>query len=936
MSFTYGPTDGAFASLASSRRSMAVLVPLLTTLLSLLVCGSAWGTTGHGFAGALGGAGVGDGQFSGNPAPAGVGVGLSGDVFVADQGQSPEGVTFPRLERFGGLGVFGSSIAIDPSAFQTLGTVAVDSAVSGGVYVTAVNPSTGAPSVAKYTLAGTFLYALDASSSGTSISGGSAMAVDSSDGTVYVTATDSLGLPVIDSFDDSGTFITSFDGSNGSSDGRFACPSGLAVDAAHRVYVLDGVGCLSLGRVDQYSSAGVFEARVDDGSRGGPQAVATDPASSEVYVAEAGPSGLQVTHFTAGGATPVQTFNIANVGALSGLAVGPDGAVYAADSTNAVVDRFTAFEGPTVTTAAASDVATTSATLNGTVDPGGLAASYRFEYGLDTSYGHSTAVTGAGSGTGAVPTPYPVTGLNPNTTYHFRIIGFNSSGSIVGEDQTITTVAAPPALDGSPAFASAITSTSARIHATVNPNHSPTTYHIDYGTTTAYGSVAPAPPNVDGDAGSTSIDTPVAAAVTGLAPGTLYHFRITADNGVGGSQHGVDGMFFTAPAAPGTVNSVTTGQATLAATINPHGSPTTYHFNYGPSTLYGASTPEAYGGLGDGEHIVSGHVGGLSPSTTYHVRVVARTDGQTRTGVDWTFTTAPAPVAVAVDAIGVTTSTAILVGTADTHGLPGTYRFELFSLDGGYSATTSEQPARADAGAQRVTAAVAGLPAGESFRLRLVVTSNDATDHSSQIIFATAAVPKVSPPAPIPVGYGCATPRLDAQTGKPKPGDTLTVAGTDLGVGGTVVLGDRLATPTDWSTDGFTIRVPTEATGTLPLTANCGHVSNTIAVAIYRQPDSTFTITKHSVVGSVATLSVRVPGPGKLQTTSSRTKTATIRITKAGTATIKFRLSSAGARTLKKVKRHRLKVTVQIRYTPAGGQPSVKSSALTFTDKAKH
>src|SRR4051812_19458267 len=57
---------------------------------------------------------------------------------------------------------------------------------------------------------------------------------------------------------------------------------------------------------------------------------------------------------------------------------------------------------PSATTGAASSVTQSSATVSGTVDPQGIATTYRFEYGTSSSYGLQTADVDAGSGTGAV------------------------------------------------------------------------------------------------------------------------------------------------------------------------------------------------------------------------------------------------------------------------------------------------------------------------------------------------------------------------------------------------------------------------------------------------------------------------------------------------------------------------------------------------------
>jgi hypothetical protein len=90
---------------------------------------------------------------------------------------------------------------------------------------------------------------------------------------------------------------------------------------------------------------------------------------------------------------------------------------------------------PTVTTNAASNIASTSATLNGYLnDDGGQACQYRFQYGLTQSYGSST--TWKGSITSGSNFSESIPGLTPHVTYHFRAQCQNSIGVGSGGDQT--------------------------------------------------------------------------------------------------------------------------------------------------------------------------------------------------------------------------------------------------------------------------------------------------------------------------------------------------------------------------------------------------------------------------------------------------------------------------------------------------------------------
>ena len=386
----------------------------------------------------------------------------------------------------------------------------------------------------------------------------------------------------------------------------------------------------------------------------------------------------------------VYTFDAVEAGGVRALAAF-GGMVYVSDSTRPFVERFGRFDGPTVITGNASSIQSRQVVLEGTINPEGVSASYYFEYGLDRTFGHRVPAVArdAGNGSVVVAASEPAEGLEANKAYVFRLVGVNASGTIAGAPVPFTTLSAPPELG--PSFASAITPRSARLHGTVNPNNSFTSWYVEYGTTTAYGTSSPVQFNL----AAAGTDQPMIFDVDRLAPGTVYHFRFVATQvfGSDGPQFGADQTLITAPAAGGGATGVTAGRATLTGTINPYGVATTYHFNYGPTTEYGSSTPEAAGGSGDGDQPVSQEISGLLPDTTYHVQVVATSaDGVIRTGADGLFRTAPAPTAVVVGPTEISTTTATLAGDVNTFGMTGSYHFNVWSLDSPY--TTSPPSVR--------------------------------------------------------------------------------------------------------------------------------------------------------------------------------------------------------------------------------------------------
>ena len=184
----------------------------------------------------------------------------------------------------------------------------------------------------------------------------------------------------------------------------------------------------------------------------------------------------------------------------------------------------------TAATGQASAIGSTTATLTGSVNPGALDTSDYFQYGTSAASLPSSSPTfNDGAGSGTVSVTATLHNLKPDTTYWFRVVATNSSGTNDGVDETFTTTAAakPTVITGS---ASGALTASVTLSGSVNPSGSDTKYWFEYGTTTAYGSKTKLV-----DAGSGISVSQVSATLTGLKPDTEYVFRLLARNKFGTS-----------------------------------------------------------------------------------------------------------------------------------------------------------------------------------------------------------------------------------------------------------------------------------------------------------------------------------------------------------------------------------------------------------------
>jgi hypothetical protein len=198
-----------------------------------------------------------------------------------------------------------------------------------------------------------------------------------------------------------------------------------------------------------------------------------------------------------------------------------------------------------------------------------------------------------------------------------------------------------------------VTQSTAVLNATLNPRGEDTTYQFEYDTrpyTTGAGSQHGIKiPALAVDVGAGITEEVVGQPLEGLEPNTVYHYRIVVTNN-SGSAEGDDESFETLPERPpdvttGVAIEVSQNTATLIGTVDAHGVPTSYEFDFGADTSYGTRIfGNAVAETEPGQALVT--LQNLAAATTYHYRIQATNIYGVSYGADEVFTTSTFPTSL--------------------------------------------------------------------------------------------------------------------------------------------------------------------------------------------------------------------------------------------------------------------------------------------------
>jgi hypothetical protein len=225
---------------------------------------------------------------------------------------------------------------------------------------------------------------------------------------------------------------------------------------------------------------------------------------------------------------------------VQGVAVAPSGTIYVSRAGSASIEVFAVVSLPTVTTGGATEVGLSTATLTGSVDPEGSAlVNCQFEVGTTAQAGFPRTIPCESDPSGSTPSPVEarISGLQPDTIYRARLSATNTNGASEGATITFRT-AGPPEI--TEVRARDANQTSAILEAVVDPRGFTTSFQFEWGPSDSYGNSVGAGTVAAGGAAAHAV-----AQISGLQPGTTYHYRVVATNGEGRVTTGPDALVAT-------------------------------------------------------------------------------------------------------------------------------------------------------------------------------------------------------------------------------------------------------------------------------------------------------------------------------------------------------------------------------------------------------
>ncbi|RLF63637.1 MAG: hypothetical protein DRN33_03730 [Thermoplasmata archaeon] len=386
---------------------------------------------------------------------------------------------------------------------------------------------------------------------------------------------------------------------------------------------------------------------------------------------------------------------------------------------------------PDVSTNAASNVGSSSAKLNGELnDLKDTTCQVWFEYGKTTSYGSTTSkktktATGAFSAT--------ISGLQPDTTYHFRAVAKNSRKTSYGADKTFHTSPTPPQVTTNDASNVGYNSATLNGHLDkVGASSCKVWFVYDTMSHTSTDDYAHATAKVQKNTASS-----FSAKISGLSLNITYHFRAVAENSAG-TAVGDDITFTTHivfPSVETEYANATSSSAILKGNLDDLGGESSCQvwFEYGETTSYGYSTNISISEGGE----FTAQITNLQPGKLYHFRAAAKNSKGISYGSDKNFTT-PA-VRAKIETSSVEYAIILKANITDLGGDSNCTVWFEYNESG--NASITKTPERVINSTGIFSEVISGLEENTTYHYRAVINNSQGISYGANLSFKMLSLP---------------------------------------------------------------------------------------------------------------------------------------------------------------------------------------------------
>ncbi len=285
----------------------------------------------------------------------------------------------------------------------------------------------------------------------------------------------------------------------------------------------------------------------------------------------------------------------------------------------------------TIRTLPATNITTTSATLNGVIDKLPFPANLRFEYGTTPNLGNEIIATPTNINDTLSHAIFAnLTNLTPNSIYYFRLKGVHNNSPFTGDIQSFFSGTIFKTLQTLPA--SGIVDSVAVLNGIIDKFQLPVSLSFEYGTELGLSNSISAAPFYINDTLFHSLST----TIGNLSPNTQYYFRLKGQTSYGSfygeilSFHsGLSYIYLNTTDA----TNITNNSAQLNAIARHLSGPVTLSFEYGLTpAMSNTISPNPSSITDTGAYVITAVLSGLQQEKFYYFRLKAVSGGITTYG----------------------------------------------------------------------------------------------------------------------------------------------------------------------------------------------------------------------------------------------------------------------------------------------------------------